>query len=335
MCYLLLDVTIQDQLQHLDEHCYDTLRKAYRPGTLKNIRSQALIYKRFCDFYGLQMFPASEWQLVRYARYIANTVTSYDTVVNYISGVRTLHKLGGFDILDVKQSPNLAHMMRAIRFELMHPIKQATPMTPGVLRKIYNHVNLGDIQDIVCFTAILLGFYLFLRKSNLVPETVDGFNKREQLVRSDVKMGPSMVLVEIRWSKTIQYQQKVLRLPLIPAKDKRICPVFWLQLMMHRVKAGDQDPLFSLPTAHSGLKPLTYGQLGQRLKELVAMTGMSPEGYTLHGLRRGGTCHALECGLIGEDLKIMGDWASEAYMTYIDQTVQRRVRNMVQFMENV
>lgn len=64
-------------------------------------------------------------------------------------------------------------------------------------------------------------------------------------------------------------------------------------------------------------------------------TGRSLDRYTLHGLRRGGTCHALESGLVGEDLKIMGDWASNAYMTYIDQTVQRRVTNMVQFVENL
>lgn len=95
------------------------------------------------------------------------------------------------------------------------------------------------------------------------------------------------------------------------------------------------DPLFCLPAQGQAVVPLTYNQLGERLKELVSATGRSPYRHTLHGLRRGGTCHALECGLVGEDLKIMGDWATDAYMTYIDQTVQRRVNNMVQFMQEL
>lgn len=319
----------------LDDQCYETLQHAYRPGTLRNIRSQALIYSRFCQYYGLNMFPASEWQMIRYARYIANTVISYDTVSNYLSGVRTLHKLGGYYIADLKDSPNLCHILKAIKFELAHPVKQAKPMTPQILRDIYNHVNLQSIQDIVCYTAILLGFYMFLRKSNLVPDTKESFNGKEQLVRSDIRWGRSLVLVNIRWSKTLQYQQRSLMLPLIPSRDRRICPVFWLGLMLTKVKAAPEDPLFALPQGRKGLLPLTYDRLGARLKELVEATGRSSEGYTLHGLRRGGTSHALESGLVGEDLRIMGDWATDAYMAYIDQTVQRRVQNMVQFMQHL
>lgn len=88
----------EDQLNQLDAHCYETMRRSYQPSSLKNIRSQALIYSRFCEFYGLQMFPADVWQMIRYARYIANTVTSCETVLNYLSGVRRLHELAGYHV---------------------------------------------------------------------------------------------------------------------------------------------------------------------------------------------------------------------------------------------
>lgn len=300
---------------------------------MKNLRSQALIYSRFCEFYGLQVFPADEWQMVRYARYIANTVISYDTVVNYISGVRTLHQLAGFEIVDLS-SPNLRFMLRAIKRELAHPVKQAVPMTPQLLRELFNHVDLNDLRQIVSYTALLLGFYMFLRKSNLVPDTKGSFNHKEQLMRQDVRMGEHLVLVDIKWTKTLQFQQKELLLPLIPARDMAICPVYWLKLMLKYVKAKPTDPLFAVPTAQ-GAVPLTYDQLAKQLKIWVEMTGRSSDGYTLHGLRRGGASFALESGLVGEDIKIMGDWASLAYMTYLDQSVQRRILNMVKFMDNV
>lgn len=224
------DRFLGDKLAALDEHCYQTLRRGYRPGMLKNIRSQALIYSRFCEFYGLHRFPASEWQLVRYVRYIANTVTSYETVMNYLAGVRTLHKLGGFQVADLKDSPNLIHILRAIKFELAHPVRRAEPVTPELLREMYNFLDLTDTQDIVCFTALLLGFYMFLRKSNLVPDTTKSFNEKEQLIRADVRIGKQLVLIDVKWTKTLQYCERSLLLPLIPVRDKRICPVFWLKI---------------------------------------------------------------------------------------------------------
>lgn len=328
------DSVRRTRCQELDQHCYRTMRNSYQPSTLKNIKSQALVYQRFCDFYGLTMFPADAWQLVRYARYVANTVTSYETVQNYLSGVRTLHELGGFPVPGT-QEPNIRHIMRAIRQELAHPIKQAEPMTTTMLKDIYNFVQLTDEFQIVCYTALLVGFYLFLRKSNLVPDSKTSFDGEKQLTRADVEIGNNLVLVVVKWSKTIQYKQKELLLPLLPARDLAICPVFWLKLMQKKVRASGNEPLFSLTKNGNGFAPLTYGQLAGQLKEWVERTGVSPDRYTLHGLRKGGACHALEVGLVGEDLKILGDWATEAYMRYIDVTLQRRVNNMVQFMEGI
>lgn len=323
------------RLEQLDEHCYETMRRSYQPSTLKNIRSQALIYNRFCEFYGLKMFPATAWQMVRYARYIANTVTSYDTVMNYLSGVRKLHALGGFEV-PAADDPNLRHIMRAIRLELAHPIKQAEPVTPHLLRCIYEHVDLHSPFDLVCYTALLVGFYLFLRKSNLVPESVKEFNPCKQLTRSDILVGRNIMLVVIKWSKTIQYQQKELLLPLLTVQDLRICPHFWLRLMFQKIPAGNNQPLFAVPSkTGGGVDALTYDQLAKKFKLWVHKSGLPCDRYTLHGLRKGGACHALESGLVGEDIKILGDWATDAYMRYLDLTLQRRVDNMVQFIKHL
>lgn len=320
-------------MELLDGQCYETMRHSYRPSTLKNIKSQALIYQRFCRFYGLEMFPASAWQLIRYARYIANTVISYETVANYVSGVRKLHQLGGYEVPGPDE-PNMQHFMRAIKRELAHPIKQAEPMTPDILKDIYNVLNLNKPYEIVCYTAILVGFYLFLRKSNLVPDGKNNFNPAEQLTRGDARKGKNMVLMVIRWSKTLQFQEKQLLLPLIPAKDVTICPVYWINYMCALIQAEAHEPLFCYPEkGKQGRVPVTYDQLRTQLRKWVAATGRNPEKFTLHGLRKGGANWALESGLVGEDLKLLGDWASDAYMVYLDHSLQRRVNNMVRFME--
>ena len=64
-----------------------------------------------------------------------------------------------------------------------------------------------------------------------------------------------------------------------------------------------------------------------QLKEWVTKTGRNGDEYMLHGLRRAGTNHALTAGICGEDLMLIGNWQSQAYMAYIDLSMDRRVMN--------
>ena len=190
------------------------------------------MYFRFCTYYGLQPFPADEWQLVRFARYVANAVTSYDTVAGYLSSIKRLHELG--DFVFPRNTYLLKLELMAIRRELAHLVKKAPPVTPELLASIFQHMNIQSDQEVAAYTALVVGFTLFLRKSNLVPDSVDGFNPKEQLCVEDVKIQNNMVVIEIKWSKTLQNRQKELLLPLVPAKRKLICAVFWLRYVLGR-----------------------------------------------------------------------------------------------------
>ena len=65
------------------------------------------------------------------------------------------------------------------------------------------------------------------------------------------------------------------------------------------------------------------------------LLGYDETRFTLHGLRRGGMNHVMTVGLAGADIQLMGDWASSAYLTYIDLNLERRVMNMVRFVDEV
>ena len=92
---------------------------------------------------------------------------------------------------------------------------------------------------------MLMGFYLFLCKSNLVPDTTTTYNRDQQLCQADINLLglDKAMMVEIRWSKTIQYKQKILRLPILPADNKAICPVFWAHHMVSSIPAEPHDPV--------------------------------------------------------------------------------------------
>lgn len=310
-----------------------TMSRAYRKNTLKNLRSQALIYHRFCVYHNLSMFPATEWQMVRFARYLGNSVTSVETVKNYLAGVRTLHRVGGFRVPDPSE-PNLNLLLRGLKFELAHATKQARPMTPRILYMIYQQLRLEDKLELISFAALVLGFYLFLRPSNLVPTTEADFLPGEQLTKGDVRRQGAYTMVDIRWSKTVQYKQKINSLPLIPSEKIEICPVFWTNVVKSINNRGKDDPLFSFL---QGKRPVvvTYSQLSRRLKEWMVRIGRDPEGYTLHGLRRGGCSWGLQAGLVGQQIQLMGDWATLAYFRYLDTTMEQKIHSMVRFVDEV
>ena len=323
----------QEALRRLDNQCRESLRTGYRPNTIRNYKSRANIYIRFCQIYQLDPFPTSEWNLIRYARYLANGVTSFGTVKGYLSAVKRFHEIAKIPFPTDLSLLKLELM--SIRKELATVVKKATPMTPQLLLDIYNKVNLKSAFELVSYVALLIGFYLFLRRSNLVSETEKKFNPKEQLTRRDVWKLGKLTVVEIKWSKTNQYRDRDLIIPIIPAKCKMICPVFWINFLLQKLPCQDLDmPLFSYPK-QGVMVPLTADLLAKKYKEWVKATGRNPDTYTLHGIRRGGVNHSLTVGLCGEEVMLMGGWVSNAYLQYIDLTLERRVTNMVKFVDEM
>ena len=113
------------------------MRLAHHPNTLRNKRSQAAIYQRFCESHNLTEMPADKWQLCRYAIYTAKRVTSHGTVDNYVGGVRSLQQLAGYNC-PPPSSPNLKLVMHGIKAYLAKPVRQAAPVTLEMLEK--NHI---------------------------------------------------------------------------------------------------------------------------------------------------------------------------------------------------
>ena len=103
--------------------------------------------------------PVDEWQMVRFARYLANGVSSYDTVSGYISTIKRMHELAGV------KYPENTHLLKlelmSIRRELAHLLKKAPPITPELLVKIHRKVMPVFGQDVTVYAAIVVGFTLF------------------------------------------------------------------------------------------------------------------------------------------------------------------------------
>lgn len=248
--YILFTGDMIASIPTLDEGVLQHVQLGLGPS-LKNKRTVLHSYMRFCSACAFTPFPANRQQLQRYAQYLSTRVKSFETIQSYVSGVSQLH-----EILHL-QAPKLDDyfsvlLMRGIKRSLAKAVKQATPITPELLMKLSDVVDLEDDIEMVSWCAVLLGFALFLRASNLVPEGSDKFDSQKQFCQGDFKLAQGIMVVDIKWSKTIQYKEKVLHMPVLPFPFKQICPVFWFHQMIARFPAVRDSPAFGYPVAGLG-----------------------------------------------------------------------------------
>ena len=194
----------------------------------------------------------------------------------------------GLEIPDVKDQ-QMQMFTTGLKHVMDHVVKQAAPITPRLLLRMSKVVNYKDKIEVIAWTATLIGFYMFLRKSNLVPEAMDRFNSQQQFQWSDVNlMGmDKAMMIEVCWMKTLQFRQKVLRSPVLPADNKAICPVFWTYKMVQDNPGTPHDPLFLIKTPMVKLC-LSDNQLIYRIHKWLKLVGEKEMEFSLHSLRRGG-----------------------------------------------
>ena len=72
--------------------------------------------------------------------------------------------------------------------------------------------------------SVLFAFYLFARKSNLVPTTKKDFKCKNVLLRMSVSKDENFLLVPMNWSKHSVWGEN-LQTPLILIPGSILCPV--------------------------------------------------------------------------------------------------------------
>ena len=312
-----------------------TKGESLKDSTKKNLCSQLSAYEKFCNIFLLPYFPADNIQICRFGQYLAQTFQSPDAVGNYMSAVRTFMALLGLPIPNPQQK-EMQMFVQGLKRVMDHEVKQAAPITPETLLKMSRVVDYTNQVDMVAWVGTLLGFTMFLRKSNLVPDFMVSFNPQMQFRRQDLNLtGPlTPMMAEITWAKNLQFKQKVLRLPVLPVENKAICPVMWVHYMVNTIPAGPLDPALTIWVDGEKMV-LSANQLIARIRKWLKLIKENEDKYSLHLLRRGGTTFAYQCNIEAEMIKRLGNWASDAYRRYINVSMDERYESMKAFVEGL
>ena len=189
--------------------------------------------------------------------------------------------------------------------------------------------------DILNFLTTFTTF-TFFRKCNLLPPTTTSFDPQQHLRNCDIAFYPWGINLVGRWSKTIQYKNCTLLVP-IPRINRSSCvPGQQCNTRLSsqtciKVKKNMRlhQPLY---TEGSTLKVLTYSKFTSKLKETLDKCGSDSWNFSGHS-RRGGGTFALHCGVPSDYTKLQGDWKTNAYERYLDQLLQYKLQTVKRMCE--
>ena len=296
---------------------------AYAEGTRKNMRVHWKAFLLFCTFFNLLPLPASLETICLFIQFLSRSFKSVESIKNYVSGVCTLHLFLGHAFPSLDEF-GIKLLYRGIARDKAHLPRRALPITPQILLEIKSFLNMNDANDASVWCLFLFAFYCMARKSNLVPDSSLKFNKQKQLSRGRIELTGDLMVVNFRWSKTNQFGNRVLKIPMVRNPQSSLCPVAAYDNMCKLVPASGDSPAF-LYKDRKGLTPITYSIFQRFIKDLIRKSGRNPADYSSHSFRRGGATFSFRSQVPSEMIKLIGDWASDAYFIYLEFSLEDKI----------
>ena len=265
--------------------------------------------------------PPSQALFCRFAAWLYCNEVSYGTIRNYIRSLPALYISIGIEISVNKSAyPALARCLKGIRRRSGFEPKAKTHLTLPLLSQFHNKCNLCNHKCLAHWSAICVGFFSFLRSANLVPKLKGLGEPQSFLLCHSVHFVEWGALLFISLTKTIQFGERSLEIPIPHIPKCFCCPVTAIRCLFALCPLPDSAPLF----AWSETEFVTYASLLRFIKLLASEVGLDPSDFGTHSLRSGGATCAAECGAPDFLLKAQGDWKSDAYLRYIHVSPEER-----------
>lgn len=290
---------------------------AYAPNSISTRGVQVRRYLEFVEHFSEthSPLPCPPAQVALYATWLARSL-KYTSVLNYLSGLNYFLRQRGAEPI-LYTSYEVASTLKGIRRERSTAPRQAAPILPDNLRSMFSY--LSDTPEHVAWrAAILCSFRALLRKCQVT-------DSDSSLLRSDFKFFPWGMVISIRKSKTIQFHERVLEIPVARCLSTDICAVHWAELHFARTPSPQSAAAFRVPSGGGASAPLPYKVYQTTLKLLAGKAGLDPSSVSSHSLRRGGCTFLSLCGATIEELRTRGDWATDTVFTYLKTPLTIRI----------
>jgi hypothetical protein len=302
-----------DELGSLRSEASGFRNAVFAQSTKKTYKSQVSCYIKFCLNFGLTPVPASQEMLVTYCSYLARSLSA-SSIPAYLNVIRLLHVEAGLPN-PLQNNWEISSIQKGISRLMGKPPTQKSPVTVKILLDLYSTLD-GSSADIAFWAACLVAFYGFLRKSTLLPDQ-SALKSGKYIARADlINLTLASFSIVVRHSKTIQFGQRLLKLPYVSSLDVSLCPVRAVFRHFGTSEVVAARPLFDF-IENGKVVSFTHAWFVKRLKAGLLRTGNKASEISCHSFRRGGATLAFSVGMSATDIKLRGDWSSNAYEKYL------------------
>ena len=294
----------------------------FAASTSRTYAAQRSAFLRFCVEMKISPVPLSQENLGRYIAFLSRRLC-FNSVKQYLNIVRLMHLEAGFQN-PLKKNWYVESILKGVRRIKGDSSVRKLPITLDILRQIFLTLNLNDPFDRTFWAACLVGFFSFFRKSNLLVTSHVLFDPNLNLCAHDLNLTLEGAVLTVRWSKVIQFKERVLHIPLPKIPDSPLCPsTALLRLTLENPSCPQPTPLFRYSWLGASV-PLTQGQFTNKLQSCLNLVGRDASKFSGHSFRRGGAMWALQCGLPVDLIKVQGDWRSNACERYLEPSFELR-----------
>ena len=284
----------------------------------------------FCLKFDKPVCPTTRDTLMAFARLASLTVT-YGTLKNIFSSIKFLHK--ACNKTYPEDDWQLESTLKALKRELSGAPLQTLPITPEILLRMYSFVDTNLPKDLANWSSFLTSFYCMLRKASAVPKSLLSFNPAKELSRSKINLEGDTALVLMNYSKTSQFGNKNVVIPLLRNQTRALDPVFHLKDLFSRFPLESSLPAFSY-IEKGRIKCITYDSFTKELKRLLNLAGLKADSYSGHSFRRGGATYLYRLGADPLLIQASGDWATDCYTRYVFLTLDQRLHAQMMMTNN-
>lgn len=298
--------------------------KGWADSTSGTYRTHLKTYTSFCEEYELQPVPCDQKTVQLYIAYLVDVKKlAYSSIRSYVNIISILHKM--HDLPNpVVDSWNVKHVLTGVKRELGTSQICKTPVTPELLLKLRNMLDLSNHNNIVFWSACLTGFFGFLRPNNFLVKGT--FDPDINLRKIDVLPCTWGMLLRLKVTKTHQFRSKPIEVVLPSLHNHPLCPATAISNVLSLT--GDPlDPLFQL----SDKSCLTYIVFLDAFRFALQQLHLDPSSFGGHSFRRGAATWGVKAGLSESDLKLLGYWSSDCFNRYVDTDVDQRLKAISSF----
>ena len=308
------------------------------PGTRANHCYQSKTYLVACYAYSWDPLETNwmqlQSQLMQYAVYLALGGLQYSIVAAYVAVVKKIYATAGIK-LDFEYLLQLQQLLRALKLQIPKIVKCKYPILPHLLQGFAEWADPNSLQDCTFMAVTCLAVYGVRRLGELLVKVISDFDPIKKCTRGCVwvNQDKSQLTLVVKTTKT-RPNGPPLVIPIAAAPQSAFCAVKWVSRLL---TLGDREGLWLSPWAplfqRTGKQvtgrhqPMLKQYYVDQMRRLIGMldSSVNPMDFTGHSLRiAGATLLAMQHENL-DNIKLLGDWTSDAVYTYLHLPNHRKL----------